>query len=157
MNPDVFSIAPAAGRSLWLLTLVPGLALIVAATLVAFSLVGARTARFEVSSDGLRLRGDFYGRTIPRPHLRLSEVRRVDLASTPELEPVRRTMGTGLPGYRAGWFRLRNGERALVYVTDGSRGVYVPTTQGYSVLVSPANPDGLIEALQKAREPSTAR
>ena len=57
-------------------------------------------------------------------------------------------MGTGLPGYQSGWFRLRNGERALLYLTDRTRAVYVPTTAGFSVLLSPAEPDRFIAALQ---------
>lgn len=57
-------------------------------------------------------------------------------------------MGTGLPGYQAGWFRLTNGERALLYLTDRRRAVYVPTTAGYSVLLSPAEPDAFVSALR---------
>jgi hypothetical protein len=81
--------------------------------------------------------------------LRPAEARRVDFAATPELEPQRRTMGTGLPGYRAGWFRLRNGERALLYLTDRSRAVYIPTAAGYGVLLSPADPDGFLAAVRR--------
>ena len=40
------------------------------------------------------------------------------VAVTAQLRPGLRTMGTGLPGYRAGWFRLRNGEKALLYLTE---------------------------------------
>jgi hypothetical protein len=56
-------------------------------------------------------------------------------------------MGTGLPGYQAGWFRLRNGDRALLYLTDRSKAVYVPTTEGYGVLLSPAEPEQFLAAL----------
>ena len=66
----------------------------------------------------------------------------------PALTPQRRTMGTGLPGYQAGWYRLKNGERALLYLTDRSRAVYVPTTAGYSVLLSPAEPDAFMSAIR---------
>lgn len=58
-------------------------------------------------------------------------------------------MGTGLPGYRAGWFRLRNGEKALLYVTDGSRAVYIPTNRGYSLLLSSQNPERLVNRLRE--------
>ena len=53
-----------------------------------------------------------------------------------------------LGGYRAGWFRLRNGEKALVYVTDPSRVVYIPTTEGYAVMVSPHEPDAFLAAVR---------
>jgi hypothetical protein len=58
-----------------------------------------------------------------------------------------RTLGTGLPGYKAGWFRLGNGEKALVYLTDLERAVYVPTRAGYSLLLSPADPQAFLNAL----------
>jgi hypothetical protein len=85
--------------------------------------------------------------------LRRAEIRRIDLATSPELAPRLRTLGTGLPGYQAGWFRLRNGEKALLYLTDRGRAVYVPTTAGYSVLVSPENPDEFVAALRASAQP----
>ena len=50
---------------------------------------------------------------------------------------------------RAGWFRLRDGERALLYVTDPARVVYLPTADGYSVMLSVADPAAFIASLQR--------
>jgi hypothetical protein len=148
---QVFAIAPAAMKGFVVLWGVVVLALSIALGTVALATSGARTARFEISSEGLRLRGDFYGRLIPIDALRIDQARRVELDATSELAPRRRTMGTGLPGYQAGWFRLRNGEKALVYLTDRRRAVYVPTTAGYDVLLSPEDPDGFLRALSSLR------
>jgi hypothetical protein len=145
---EAFPIAPAASRALWFVTGLLGLVLVLVLVFVGWSVVGARTSRFEVSRDGLRLSGDWYGRTVPIEQLRIGEARRVDLGSEPSLAPRTRTMGTGMPGYQAGWFRLRNGERALLYLTDPRRAVYVPTTAGYSLLLSPADPDAFLSALR---------
>jgi len=64
-----------------------------------------------------------------------------------------RTRGTGLPGYSAGWFRLRNGEKALCFLTDRSRLAYVPTRAGFSVLLSVLlsveRPDAFLAALAR--------
>jgi hypothetical protein len=57
-------------------------------------------------------------------------------------------MGTAYPGYRAGWFRLRNGEKALVYLTETNRTVYVPTRNGYSVMLTPQQPERFLERLR---------
>jgi len=148
---QVFAIAPATVKGMYLLWAIVLLAMTVAIGAVAFATSGARTSTFEVSSEGLQLRGDLYGRLIPLRELRIDQARRVSLDADSDLAPRRRTMGTGMPGYQAGWFRLRNGERALLYLTDRSRAVYVPTTEGYSVLLSPADPDGFLRALTTAR------
>ena len=147
--PQVFHIVPGTVRSP-VLTLLIGLVVLLLAVvpfLLLRSISAARTATFEVSPDGLRLKGDLYGRFIPAPELRAAEARRVDLGTQESLRPRLRTVGTALPGYRGGWFRLANGEKALVYVTDPSRVVYVPTTKGYSVLVSVQETDAFVDAV----------
>src|SRR5262245_21628287 len=114
---QTFQIAQANVRSLYLL--LPVIAIpIVLLTLVVIAVFTGMRARFDVSAAGLRLSGDFYGRTIPTADLRGGAARRVDIGADSEFRPTRRTMGTGLPGYRAGWFRLQSGEKALLYVTD---------------------------------------
>ena len=118
--------------------------------LVAGTLYGAHSAHFDVSPEGLNLKGDWYGRLIPAGQIRGAGARRVDLALEPALAPRLRTMGTGLPGYQSGWFRLQNGEKALLYLTDSTKAVYVPTTAGYSLLLSPAEPDAFVASLQSS-------
>lgn len=147
---ETFPIAPITGRAVWLVPLASVCLVLLVIGLVGATLLGTRGARFDVSPEGLRLRGDFYGRMIPIDALRVpgASARRVDFRESPELAPRRRTMGTGLPGYQAGWFRLRNGESALLYLTDRSRAVYVPTTAGYGLLLSPVDPDRFLAALR---------
>jgi hypothetical protein len=146
---DSFPIVPGQGRILWFA--LPLLSLVIAGIgVVVYSLSASRTARFEVSNAGLRLRGDFYGRLIPARSLRLDAARAVDLRKEPTLEPVLRTVGTAIGGYRAGWFRLRDGERALLYVTDPTHVAYVPTTEGYSVMLSVADPAAFLASLRRS-------
>jgi hypothetical protein len=146
----VFAIAPAGTRPLWLL--VPAiLVMLVALGALATSALGSRRARFDVSAEGLRVRGDWYGRFIPGNALVTDRARRVDFARMPELRPGRRTLGTGLPGHQAGWFRLANGEKALLYLTDRKKAVHVPTTLGHSLLLSPDEPDSFLVALRSLR------
>lgn len=144
---NIFPIAPAESRYLWFLIPV-FVVLLGAMALIATSVRGAHAASFEIVPEGLRLRGDLYGRFIPKAQLRVDLARRVDLASNAELRPKWRRIGTGLPGYQAGWFRLRNGDKALLYLTDRTRAVYLPTTDGYSVLISPLDPDGFLVRLK---------
>jgi hypothetical protein len=147
---QLFAIAPASTKAFWMIGGVACVLVLLLGVLgaAAFS---ARGARFEVSPEGLRLRGDVYGQLIPAAELRLDTARRVDFAATPDLVPSRKAGGTGLPGYQAGWFRLSNGEKALVYLTDRSRAVYVGTTGGYGLLLSPADPDAFLAALASSK------
>jgi hypothetical protein len=148
----VFPIVPASGKAVWTLA---AIALVLLALLGLLLYVGysARHVRFEVSPGGLRITGDFYGRTIPLSSLVLAEAGHVDLLRSSEYVPRWRTNGTGLPGYQAGWFKLANGEKALLFVTDPRRVVRVPTTEGFTVLLSVDNPEEFLASLRATAGP----
>lgn len=145
-----FPIAPATSRYLWFMIPIAALLLGVM-VMLALSIRGSRTAHFEVTADSLGLHGDLYGRAIPLTDVRIGDARRVNFTAEPGLLPKWKTIGTGLPGYQSGWFRLRNGEKALLYLTDRARAVYVPTTRNYGLLLSPGDPDGFLAALRARR------
>jgi hypothetical protein len=54
-----------------------------------------------------------------------------------------------MPGYQAGWFSLVNKEKALLFVTDTSSIVYLPTNKGYSVMLSVTEPQEFINAAKE--------
>lgn len=147
---EVFPIIPASGAAPWILLGVVGVVTLAALLAVGASVLGSRTARFEVTETALRLKGDLYGRTIPLSDLTVSEARVVDLDIQTSLRPSRRTFGTALPGYASGWFRLRDGQKALLYLTDRRRVAYLPTRRGHAILLSVAEPQAFIEALRAA-------
>src|SRR5579875_733868 len=99
---ETFPIIPTHVRSVWLVVPVGilVLTLIGVSLLLARSFGAARSARFEVSPEGLRLRGDMYGRLIPAEQLRVADARAVDLGKETALAPAIRTLGTAVPGYR---------------------------------------------------------
>ena len=103
---------------------------------------------FELSPTTLRIRGTLYGRRIPRTVLTPEAARAADPRTEPTLKPIVRTNGIGLPGYGAGWFRLASGERALAFLTDPDRIIYVPTRAGYSLLLSVDDPSGFLATLR---------
>ena len=140
---------PAPAKALWLLWGISGLLLALTVTLgvLAWS---TGNVRFEVSPAGLRINGDLFGRLIPGSSLLADQARAVDLRQSTEYSPRVRTFGTAVPGYRSGWFRLRNGEKALLFVTHPDWVVYVPTREGYAVLLSVADPQAFLDALAHA-------
>lgn len=143
---------PAASKSLWFFGLI-SLVLVGLLFLMGWLAWSMQHAQFTVSSDGLRLQGDLYGRLIPLKSLKLDEAVVTNLHTDTAHQPTRRTMGSGLPGYAAGWFKLRNGTKALLYVTDRTRVARIPTTEGYEVMLSVNDPAALIAALKQQGAP----
>jgi Bacterial PH domain len=144
MTTQVFDV-PDAGGSGWLVLLVFIPTLILIGTGALF---WPRPLRVEVTAGSVAIRGSIYGRSVPRSELMLEQARVVDLEREPALKPLLRTNGVGLPNYRVGWFRLRDRERALCFLTRTDRVVYLPTTQNYAILVSAENPTALLTALR---------
>lgn len=113
----------------------------------------SRHVKFEVTPEGLTIRGDLYGRRLPAKALLTAAARTVDLTANPPYRPVWRTNGAGLPGYGSGWFGLGNGDKALIFVTDKRRVVYLPTREGYSLLLSVSEPEKFLTALRQMGQP----
>lgn len=145
---DTFAISPASPKPLWLLGIICILLAVILAAL-AYTAYSSRHSSVEIDSNRIKLVGDFWGREIPFKLLNISDARILDLTTKTEYAPKRRTFGTGLPGYASGWFRLRNGEKALVYLTKRDNVVYLPTSDGYSLLLSVEDPQRFIQTLQR--------
>ncbi len=148
----VFSLAPVGSRAFWVLG---GVALLLVLLLVLFAWIAwsTRHVEFAVTPDALVVRGTLYGRRIALADLDAAAATRLDLARESGMRLRWRTNGVGLPGFQAGWFRLRNGRRALVFLSDTSRAVHVPTRLGYDLVVSPTDPDAFVAALRAAAAP----
>jgi hypothetical protein len=151
-EPAGFPLAPAQGAGsidIWMVLVAIGAALTLSLAACLFGLLwSAGRVRFEVSQEGLRIRG-LYGRLIRRDAMDLKQARAVDLTKDASYRALLRTNGIGMPGYSEGWFKLERGEKALVFLTDRTRAVAIPTNLGYCVLFSPADPEGLLAALQE--------
>jgi hypothetical protein len=149
-EPERFPLAPAAATSIrsWapLLGGVGAVTVSIAVVLTALLFAG-RGGQFEVSPEGLRIRGP-YGKLIPRDAMDVKAARAVDPAKDTAYRLQLRTNGIGMPGYSAGWFRLKGGAKALVFLTDRRRAIAIPTNLGYSVIVSPAEPEQFLAALR---------
>ena len=114
--------------------------------LFIFIRYSSRNARFEVSEEGLRIKGGLYDRFIPGETIGSQNIQILNLNTSTGYKLGRRSNGIGLPGYNEGWFKLKNKEKALLFVTDRSNVVYIPTSQNYSVIMSFSNTDEFQES-----------
>jgi hypothetical protein len=144
----VFGIVPASSGPyifIWAFSLI----LIAVIGLFIFIGYSSKNVRFELNDRGLKIGPALYGRLIPRGEIAADGVRVINLDLDPEYKPRVRTNGIGLPGYAEGWFKLQNKEKALLFLTDRSRVVYIPTHKGYSVLLSIREAEEFAEALKR--------
>jgi hypothetical protein len=77
----------------------------------------------------------------------------VDLSARPDLRPLLRIAGTRLPGFRSGWFWLRDKRRAYVLMGGSARVLRVPRRDGAQLLLGVARPDALLAALRDEGAP----
>jgi hypothetical protein len=146
---EVFPMIPGSSKPLW----INGGIIIFLCALACFLgyiAYSTRHVQFVVSGGNLQIKGDLYGRNIALDKLILDQAREVDLNQERPLQPGIRTNGVGLPGYLSGWFKLRGGEKALLFVTDKKHVIYLPTRAGYSLLLSVAEPPIFLAALKRA-------
>ena len=119
--------------------------------LFGFFALSSRHTTFTLSEDGLVVSRTMYGRSIAASDLVVDEAKAIDLTHDTQYQGKWRTNGLGLPDYSLGWFALKNEEKALLFVTDKRKVVYIPTRSGFSVLLSTPTPDAFIKALQDIR------
>lgn len=145
---DYFPLSPASSKLFWVMLGAAALLFVLGVVFLRVA-VSSRQIGFEISPDGLRLSGDLWGRTIPARNLKVDEARRVNLGDERDFQPKWRTMGSAIGNYRAGWFKLRGGGKGLLYLTDPSNAVLIPTTGDYVILLSVAEPDRFLARLRE--------
>lgn len=110
---------------------------VTALSVVLFAAFAWFLLRNEIVLDtqSLTVRAAFYERSVSRDDIDWNESRFIDTAGDSKLRPRVRVNGIGLPGYRAGWFRLANGARAFVLQTQGPL-AYLPVAGGEAFLLT---------------------
>ncbi len=145
---QVFPIIPSSSGVIWFYCIFSFL-MLGFIVFMGYVCLGARRARFEVSESALKISGALYGRTIPLSDIDGELAKPVNLEVDTQYHLVARTNGSGLPGYSEGWFRLKNGEKCLAFVSDKTHVLYVPTRKGYVVMMSVEHPESLRDALRQ--------
>lgn len=144
---EVFPITPASGGPIVFLAIMVAFLLGLCA-LFGWLAWSSRNAVVELQPDRLAITGVMYGRSVPISHLKMEEAQAIDMGQGDYRLGIK-TNGAGLPGFAAGWFRTVRGVKVLAFVTDPHRVAWIPTTEGYTLALSVAEPDRLLERLQE--------
>lgn len=85
--------------------------------------------------DDVTLTIPLYGQTFQADEILWHQAQLIDIMVDSQYTPVRRENGLGLIGYSLGWFRLKNGDKALVSLTRKDA-LVLPTKKGYLMLLT---------------------
>lgn len=127
----------------WLLGLIFGLG---PAILIRLTL-GVRNPKVTLDHSGLSIKVSFINKNWPLSELDGSHAKTIDLRNQKGLKPKWKLWGAAMPGLSTGTFKLYNGDKAHVYITDKSKIVYIPTQNG-TILLSLVRPKEFLDTLQ---------
>lgn len=112
-----------------------------------------RRHRLRMDAGGLEVATTFYTRRLSWEQLRLDAARVVDIDERTELKPMFKSNGVAMPGFHSGWFRSRGFNRLLVASAGGKRLLWVPTQEGYDLLLQPRKPAAALERMKELASP----
>ena len=150
MDSQIFQISPIISKGFSLSMI--GFAILWLGVIALFVgiMVSAHNIQYAINPQGLTIKNAiFYGRTIRKDEIAIDGARIINLNEEPAYKPALRTNGIGLPGFQSGWFRLKNKEKALLFVTDYQKVLYLPTTKHYSLLISVTDPETMLEKMKE--------
>lgn len=123
------------------------LSIIVAVLFLWIAYTGSNLQVF-LDKNEINIKIPIYGRKLPIQDIELSSLKLVKLTDNSEYRPSLRTNGIGLPSYSIGWFKLRNGEKALCAITVNDSVVYARTDENYSLLLSVKNAEKFLREVR---------
>lgn len=112
----------------------------------AWLLAQLHRCRLILEPTALRFEVPWYSRRIALDQIDRAGVRLIDDAIAAEWKLTWRINGIGLPGFLVGWFSSTGRKRVLAARTQGVE-VLIPTTKGFTLLVSLEDPKAFLDAL----------
>lgn len=108
--------------------------------------------RRRITFDGnvLEVRSTLFRRRVPVAQLLLDQAEVVDLKQHPRLALKHRSFGYSAPGFHSGHYRLRDGRKGFLLVTDVHHALALPVRDGSVLLLSLVEPQTLLATLRKA-------
>jgi hypothetical protein len=115
-----------------------------------FIIRSIRRAGVSIEGGELVIKTGIGTKRVQLSNLRTHGLRIINLNAQSQLKPWLRTMGVGLPGFASGWFRLRNGEKAVCVLLERNRVSHLRSdADNLTLLLSLAEPDRLRSYLER--------
>lgn len=112
-------------------------------------LIQMHISKVSVSSDHLMAGGGLYKVRIPLAQVDVGGAS--ILATTERARLGWRLNAIGIPGYCQGWFSGPRNKKVFAVLTSRRNLVYVPTSAGFDLMLTPDDPESFIRALERAK------
>ena len=127
------------------------LVIIIPLIILTFGIISSiKNTTLTLTEKEIIIKSALYGRKIPLENIVIDEKKRISLDENTDYNMAVRTNGTALPQFKSGWFRLKNREKALVFVTDKNNVALIPT-KDYLLLFSMDNIDEFINRIKELK------
>jgi hypothetical protein len=124
------------------------LVIIIPLIILTFGIINSmHNTALTLTERELIIKSAFYGRKIPLENIMIDGIKAISLDEDTDYDLAMRTNGTALPQFKSGWFRLKDREKALVFITDKNSVVLIPT-KDYLLLFSMDNIDEFINKIK---------
>ena len=135
-----------------IVVLVIFLILIAVMAILIFGLIDSlKNSTLALTNNELIIKSVLYGRKIPIENILIDEVKAINLNENPEYNISLRTNGARMPGIALGWMRLTNKQKSLVFVTDRTSVILIPT-KDFVVLFSMDKTEKFIKEISNLRK-----
>jgi heme/copper-type cytochrome/quinol oxidase subunit 2 len=94
-----------------------------------------KNTALTLTENEIIIKSMFYGRKIPLEEVIIDEIKPINLEKDKEYNISIRTNGISVPKFKSGWMKLKNGKKALTFITDKNNVVLIPTEK-YLLLFS---------------------
>jgi len=124
------------------------LVILIPLIILTFGIINSmKNTALTLTERELIIKSTFYGRKIPLENIKIDEIKAISLDEDIDYNLSFRTNGTALPQFKSGWFRLKDREKALVFITDKDSVVLIPT-KDYVLLFSMDNIEEFISKIK---------
>ncbi|MCL2185685.1 MAG: PH domain-containing protein [Treponema sp.] len=101
-----------------------------------------------IKDNEVIIKSFLYGRKIPIKDIQINETRTINLNQESDYNISFRTNGISLTNFHSGWMKLRNGQKALVFLTNKENVLFMPV-KDFIVLFSMEKVEEFIRKLKE--------
>jgi len=116
-------------------------------TLMVGIIITIKNINISIKDNEIKINSLLYGRKIPIEDIMVNEIRTINLNENNEYKISIRTNGISLPNFLLGWMKLKNGNKALVYLTNKNNVLLIPT-KDYVIMFSMDKGNEFIEKIK---------